>query len=74
MNFNDPPDIRSKSVGTILYKLEIETGKISEVLRDDKCKNNHVVANPTNPDYCLIDRDLPPWFEWNGDDGRTTRV
>ena len=39
MGFNDPPDIRSKSVGTILYKLEIESGKISEVLRDDKHKS-----------------------------------
>jgi hypothetical protein len=68
------PEIRDKCVGSSLFKLEITTGKMEEVFRDDNSKNNHVIANPTNPEYCLIDRDFPPLFYMGGDDGKSSRV
>ena len=65
---------RYRGVGTSLFKLEIATSKMEEVYRDDTSKNSHVIANPTNPEYCLIDRDFPPLFYMGGDDGKTSRV
>ncbi len=74
IDWNAAPEVRNKCVGSSLYRLEIKTGRIEEVYRDDKSKNNHVIANPANPDYCLIDRDLPPQFFGRSDNGKTPRV
>jgi len=74
LNWNDPEEKRNNSVGSSLFRLEIATGKLEEVYRDDESKNNHVIANPADPDLCLIDRDLPPKFYGMGDYGNTPRV
>ncbi len=74
LDWNDLPEIRNKRVGTSLFTLEISTGKMTEVHRDENCRNNHVIANPVDPDYCLIDKDLPPHFYGRGDNGKTSRV
>ncbi|MBE0652969.1 MAG: hypothetical protein IH594_04180 [Bacteroidales bacterium] len=74
LNWNDPEEVRNKQVGHSVYRLEISSGKLEEVFRDEKSRNNHVIANPVNPDLCLIDRDLPPKFYGKGDDGVTPRV
>jgi hypothetical protein len=74
IDWNASPEVRDKCVGSSLFRLEVMTGKMEEVYRDDKSKNNHVIANPVNPDYCLIDRDLPPQFFGKSDNGKTPRV
>ena len=74
IDWNAPLEIRNKCVGSSLFRLEIKTGKIEQVYRDNNSKNNHVIANPVNPDYCLIDRDLPPQFFGRSDNGKTPRV
>jgi hypothetical protein len=74
LDWNDPPEIRNKRVGNSLFALDLESGILTEVHRDEHSRNNHVIANPVDPEYCLIDKDLPPHFYGRGDNGKTSRV
>jgi hypothetical protein len=74
LDWDEPADIRNKKTGNSLFMMEIKSGKMWEVHRDDKTQNNHVIANPANPDYCIIDKDFPPYYWGGGDHGKTTRV
>jgi len=42
--------------------VELGSGKMETIFRDDQARSNHVLANPVDPDLLIIDRDWPEGF------------
>jgi hypothetical protein len=57
----------------ILYRLELASGRVDEVLHDPICGCWHIQPSPVEPDWWLIEFDRPPLYSWQSDYGRTSR-
>jgi hypothetical protein len=65
---------KDDSTHTIYLRIDLQTGSIEELFRDERSGNVHILAHPTNPDLLLIDRNYWPLYSAGSDNGQTTRV
>lgn len=49
-------------LGVTFYRIDIDTGEVTEVFRDDTHRSSHVIPNPVDANLVIIDRDAPPHF------------
>ena len=59
---------------TIYLRIDMQTMKVEELLKDERSSNVHILAHPTDPDLLLIDRNYWPLYSSGSDHGKTTRV
>ena len=50
-------------LGVTYYRIDLASGRMTEVFRDDGRRGMHAIPNPVDPDLAIIDRDSPPRFE-----------
>lgn len=53
-------------VGLTLVRIDVPSGRMTEVFHDPASRSNHVVPSPVDADWVLLDRDLPPLFGHGG--------
>ncbi|MBB2947314.1 hypothetical protein FB565_007082 [Actinoplanes lutulentus] len=64
---------KDETTHTIYLRIDLTTGAVDELLRDEGSANVHILAHPTDPDLLLIDRNYAPGWH-GGSDGTTTRA